>query len=685
MALLGFVLRRVLSGHTSPLWKQVERCRISSSRWYNISAYMPEAAAFPYVADYSDLYKYSVNQGDSFWGAVGRERLSWMKPFHTVQDCDFREGKIRWFEGGQLNVAVNCLDRHIHTCPDRVALIWERDEPGTEVKITYSQLLEQTCRLANVLKRHGVVKGDRVTIYMPPCPQAVMAMLACARIGAVHTLVFAGFSADALADRIRDAESKVVVTINQALRGGKTIELKRTVDQALKRCPSVKHVLVGTRTDSQVPMNDIDIPLEEEMMKEDVTCDPVPMESEDMLFLLYTSGSTGRPKGLVHTQAGYLLYSALTHRYVFNYQDGDIFGCVADIGWITGHSYIIYGPLCNGGTTVLFESTPVYPNPGRYWETVERLKINQFYGAPTAIRLLLKYKDEWVKKYDRSSLKTLGSVGEPINSEAWDWYSRVVGDGRCPVLDTWWQTETGGICISPWPAPPNAEILPAMAMRPFFGIQPVLLDDEGKGLYANDMSGALCIARPWPGVARTIYNDHQRFKETYFQPYPGYFFTGDGAYRSKEGYYQIIGRLDDVINVSGHRLGTAEIEDALNQNAVIAESAVIGYPHEIKGEGAYAFVVLKNDVEVSEDALEKDLRGIVSRKIAKYAVPDYIQVVKQLPKTRSGKIMRRVLRKIVARKLDELGDLTTLDDQKVVEEIISGHALLLERNSTQKS
>uniref|UniRef100_A0A8K9X235 Acetyl-coenzyme A synthetase n=1 Tax=Oncorhynchus mykiss TaxID=8022 RepID=A0A8K9X235_ONCMY len=621
---------------TSSLNRRVFQCCRQFGRSYNIASCMPEAVAFQGVSDHSGLYKFSVNESDRFWGAVARQRLSWISPFHTVQNCDFSQGKIKWFEGGKLNVSVNCLDRHVHTCPERVALIWERDEPGTEVKITYRQLLELTCRLGNLLKRQGVRRGDCVTIYMPPCPLAVASMLACARIGAAHNVVFAGFSSEALADRIRDAQSSTVITVNQGVRGGKVVDLKRTVDQAVQNCPSVQQVLVAMRTENTVAMTDRDVPLEEEMMKEDVVCEPVAMDSEDVLFLLYTSGSTGKPKGLVHTQAGYLLYTSLTHRYVFNYHDGDVFGCVADIGWITGHSYIVYGALCNGGTTVLFESTPVYPNPGRYWEMVERLEINQFYGAPTAIRLLLKYGDEWVQNYNRSSLKTLGSVGEPINTEAWEWYHRVVGDGRCPVVDTWWQTETGGICIAPRPADPEAEIVPGMAMRPFYGIKPALLDTEvvtGDGV-SNDSTGALCISQAWPGMARTIHNHHQRFTETYFQPYPGFFFTGDGAHRSKEGYYQIVGRLDDVINVSGHRLGTAELEDVVNQCPAVAESAAIGYSHDIKGEGEC------------------------------------------LPKTRSGKIMRRVLRKVVERNTDELGDLSTLDDPDSVHEVIRGHRRL---------
>ncbi|XP_032399350.1 acetyl-coenzyme A synthetase 2-like, mitochondrial isoform X2 [Etheostoma spectabile] len=592
-------------------------------RWRcNVAASMPEAAGFEGACDHSALQEFSVSNSASFWAAAARHRLSWISPFHTAQDCDLSRGKIKWFEGGKLNVSVNCLDRHVHTCPERVALIWERDEPGSEVKITYRQLLEMTCRLGNLLRRRGVRKGDCVTIYMPTCPLAVASMLACARIGAAHNVVFAGFSAEALAERIRDAQSNTVITVNQGVRGGKVIQLKKAVDTALQSCPTVQQVFVAMRTENPVAMTARDIVMEE---------------------------------------------------YVFNYHDGDVFGCVADIGWITGHSYSVYGPLANGGTTVLFESTPIYPDPGRYWEMVQRLKINQFYGSPTAIRLLLKYGDQWVHKYDRSTLKTLGSVGEPINTEAWEWYHRVVGDRRCPVVDTWWQTETGGICITPRPSDPDAEIVPGMAMRPFFGIKPVLMDTEGNVLTSNDTSGALCIAQPWPGMARTIHNNHQRFIETYCQPYPGYFFTGDGAYRSKEGYYQITGRLDDVINVCGHRIGTAEIEDVVNQYSVVAESAIIGYPHDIKGQGVYAFVVLKQGVNVQEEDLSRQLNNMVSKKIAKYACPDFIQFVHRLPKTRSGKIMRRVLRKVVERDLNGLGDLSTLDDPAAVEEIIQGH------------
>ncbi|XP_066552855.1 acetyl-coenzyme A synthetase 2-like, mitochondrial [Amia ocellicauda] len=621
-------------------------------------------------ASYRELYDTSVQDPDTFWGSIARDRLLWSKAFTQVQNCDITQGRISWFLGGQLNVSENCLDLHARRNADRVALIWERDEPGTELNITYGELLETTCRLANTLKRYGVQKGDRVAIYMPVSPMAVAAMLACARIGAVHTVVFAGFSAEALSGRIQDAQCKAVITCNQGVRGGRVIELKKTVDVAVKTCPTVRQVFVAQRTDTRVPMGRLDVQLEEEMAKESPECKPVPLDSEDMLFMLYTSGSTGKPKGIVHTQAGYLLYAALTHQYVFNYQQGDVFGCVADIGWVTGHSYVVYGPLCNGATTVLFESTPIYPDPGRYWETVQRLRINQFYGAPTAIRLLLKYGEDWVNKYDRSSLKTLGSVGEPINHEAWEWFYNVVGEGKCPLVDTWWQTETGGICISPRPSEEGAEILPAMAMRPFFGVQPALMDEEGNTLAGNDVNGALCLSQPWPGMARTIYGDHQRFVDAYFKPYPGHYFTGDGAYRSKEGYYQITGRMDDVINISGHRLGTAEIEDALDEHPDVPETAVVGIPHDLKGEAAFAFVVLKDNVSLSHSNIHKELKALVSSKIAKYAVPDDFLIVKRLPKTRSGKIMRRVLRKIAMDQTGDLGDVTTLDDPSVITEIV---------------
>ncbi|XP_006041793.2 acetyl-coenzyme A synthetase 2-like, mitochondrial isoform X1 [Bubalus kerabau] len=633
------------------------------------------SSAFAPVAppgSYQERIALAAREPAAFWGPLARDALVWDTPYHTVSDCDFRSGRISWFLGGQLNVSVNCLDQHVQKSPESIALIWERDEPGTEVKITYRELLETTCRLANTLKRYGVRRGDRVAIYMPVSPLAVAAMLACARIGAIHNVIFAGFSVGSLAGRINDAQCKVVITFNQGLRGGRVVQLKKIVDEAIKVCPSVQHVLVAHRTDNKVHMGHLDVSLEQEMAKEEPVCAPESMGSEDILFLLYTSGSTGKPKGLVHTQAGYLLYAALTHRLVFDYRPGDVFGCVADIGWITGHSYVVYGPLCNGATSVLFESTPVYPNAGRYWETVQRLKINQFYGAPTAFRLLLKFEDSWVKKYDRSSLRTLGSVGEPINHEAWEWLHRVVGDGRCTLVDTWWQTETGGICISPRPSEEGAEILPCMAMRPLFGIVPVLMDEKGNVLEGGDVSGALCLSQAWPGMARTIYGDHQRFLDAYFETYPGYYFTGDGAYRTEEGYYEITGRMDDVINISGHRLGTAEIEDAMADHPAVPETAVIGYPHDIKGEAAFAFVVVKDDVG-DVDVVVKELRSVVADKIAKYAVPDQVLVVKRLPKTRSGKVMRRLLRKIVMGRAQDLGDTTTLEDPGVITEILSAY------------
>ncbi|XP_006902532.1 PREDICTED: acetyl-coenzyme A synthetase 2-like, mitochondrial [Elephantulus edwardii] len=621
---------------------------------------------------YSALRAQAAREPAAFWGPLARDTLVWDTPFHTVWDCDFSSGKIGWFLGGQLNVSVNCLDQHVQKSPESVALIWEQDEPGTEVRITYRELLETTCRLANTLKRHEVHRGDRVAIYMPVSPLAVAAMLACARIGAIHTVVFAGFSAESLAGRINDAKCKVVITVNQGLRGGRVLELKKIVDEAVKLCPTVRCVLVAHRTDKKVSMGKLDVVLEQEMAKENPECAPESMNSEDMLFLLYTSGSTGTPKGLVHTQAGYLLYAALTHKLVFDYKPGDVFGCVADIGWITGHSYVVYGPLCNGATSVLFESTPVYPDAGRYWETVQRLQISQFYCAPTAVRLLLKYGDAWVKKYDLSSLRTLGSVGEPINHEAWEWLHKVVGDSRCTLVDTWWQTETGGICIAPRPSEEGAEIVPCMAMRPFYGIVPVIMDDKGSVMEGNGISGALCFSQAWPGMARTIYGNHARFLDAYFTAYPGYYFSGDGVYRTQSGYYQITGRVDDVINISGHRVGTAEIEDAMATHPSVPEAAVIGIPHDIKGEAAFAFIVLKDDV-ANSDVVEKELKSTVATKIAKYAVPDQILVVKRLPKTRSGKVMRRLLRKIVTSSSQDLGDTTTLEDPSVITEILNAY------------
>ena len=624
--------------------------------------------------NHAQLHEYSVNNPDAFWGPLGRSKLQWMEDFHTVCSSDLNVGKHEWFLGGKLNASVNCLDRHAEANPDAVALIWERDEPGTHVEITYQQLLEMTCQVANALISRGVGKGDNVCIYMPVSPHAVAAMLACTRIGAPHSVVFAGFSAEALASRIKDADVKTVITANEGVRGGKPIALKKTVDQALTQCPDVSTVFMYQRTPTQVNIVEgRDVDLETAMSCEPTTCTPAEMDSEDPLFILYTSGSTGKPKGVVHTHSGYLLYSMVTHQHVFDYQPGDIYACVADIGWITGHTYVVYGPLANGATSVLFESVPTYPDPGRYWETVQRLRINQFYGAPTAIRYILKYGDEYVTKYDRSSLKVLGTVGEPINEEAWNWYYNVVGEGRCPISDTWWQTETGGILISPRPGDPNVEIKPSKAMNPFFGVQPVLLDSDGNELEGNDISGLLCIKNSVPGMSRTLHGDAERFLDVYYRPYPGYYFTGDGALRDADGHYQITGRVDDVINVKGVRLGTAEVEDIMDNHAAVAETAVVGYPHDIKGEGVYAYVTLKEGVTQSPDEIVAELRAMVKQSIGGFAVPELVQIAPGLPKTRSGKIMRRILRSIAANKLDSLGDVSTLAEPDVVDDIIREH------------
>ncbi|GAB6022066.1 Acetyl-coenzyme A synthetase 2-like, mitochondrial, variant 2 [Chamberlinius hualienensis] len=549
----------------------------------------------------------------------------------------------------------------------------KRDEYMLEPNICfYRELSVLVNRMSNALKSVGVRRGDRVAIYVPVSPSAVVAMLACARIGAIHSVVFAGFSAEALASRIQDAGAETVITADQAVRGGKLIELKKTVDSAVANCPSVKRVLTIKRTGNPTTKTPLDIDLDHLLSTMSSECGYEEMSSVDPLFMLYTSGSTGQPKGVTHSQAGYLLYTALTHTSVFGFEpSNDIFGCVADVGWITGHSYIVYGPLVNGSTTVLFESTPLYPHPGRYWETVQRLGITHFYGAPTALRMLLKCGDDHVTKYDRSSLKVLGTVGEPINHEAWEWYYRVVGDKRCPIIDTWWQTETGGVCIAPWPSSEGAEIMPAMPMRPMYGIEPVLMDENGEVLKGGDQSGALCLKRPWPGMATTLYGAHQRFKDTYFSQYPGFYFTGDGAHRDKNGHYQMTGRVDDVINVSGHRLGTAEIEDVLTEHEVIAEAAAVGFPHELKGQGVYAFVVLKDDNHQSVEEILSEARSLVKKNIASYAVPEFIQVCSGLPKTRSGKIMRRVLRNVAANKLDSFGDISTLAEPTVVSDIVN--------------
>ncbi|XP_077998760.1 acetyl-coenzyme A synthetase 2-like, mitochondrial [Glandiceps talaboti] len=635
------------------------------------------------IENYKDLHDFSLRDPGLFWETLARNRLRWHRDFDQAMDCQIEKGKFAWFVGGQLNVTVNCVDRHKDRNPDKVALIWEKDEPGMQELITYKQLYEMMNQFANLLKNHNVKRGDRVCLYMPVSPIAVAAMLACARIGAVHSVVFAGFSAEALASRIRDAQAEVVITTDQAVRGAKVIDLKETVDKAVATCPSIKKVFVSKRTGANVPMGNLDIPLEEELSKQSKECEPEIMNSEDMLFMLYTSGSTGKPKGLVHSQAGYLLYAAFTHQTVFDYQEGDVYACVADIGWITGHSYVVYGPLANGATTVLFESVPTYPDPSRYWEMVQRLKVNQIYCAPTAIRLLLKYGDKFVTRYDRSSLRTIGSVGEPLNHEAWQWYYDVVGEKRCTLVDTWWQTETGGILISPRPSEPDGE-LQLGPMRPLPGIQPALMHDMHHELPGNDVYGALCIRQPWPGIATTIYGDHQRYIDTYFAPYQDMYFTGDGAHRDHKGYYLITGRMDDVINVSGHRLGTAEVEDAMDEHPAVAETAVVGFPHEIKGEGVYAYVTLKEDITEPEEQIVKELKEIVKKQIASYAAPEFIQITPGLPKTRSGKIMRRILRKVAANKPEELGDVSTLADPSVVESIMENHTKIMSAKSNSR-
>ncbi len=625
-------------------------------------------SVFSSVENYKSEYENSLKNNSTYWEQKAKKMLHWQHDFQHVSDCDLGEGMVSWFLGGKLNVSENCIDRHVKENGDKVAIIWEQDEPGKEKKITYRQLQREVSRLANVLRHHGIRKGDRVAIYMPMIPEAAYAMLACARIGAVHSVVFAGFSAESLRDRINDAKCKAVITADEGVRGKRIIPLKRTVDEAVIACPTVEYVFVAKRTDNKVPFYPHrDVWLREAMEAERPYCPAEHMDAEDTLFLLYTSGSTGKPKGVAHTTAGYLLYAAMTHKYVFDYQENEIFACVADIGWITGHSYVIYGPLVNGATTVLFESVPGYPDAGRYWEMVERLKINQFYTAPTAIRAIQRGGDEFVKKYDRSSLRVLGTVGEPINPDTWKWYYEVVGDSRCSIVDTWWQTETGGIMITPLPGAIPTK--PGSATLPFPGIEPVLLSPEGKELKENEVSGLLAIKRPWPGMARTIQGDHQRFLKTYLNRYQGYYLTGDGARRDKDGYYWITGRVDDVMNVSGHRIGSAEIESALVEHPSVAEAAVVSFPHEIKGEGIFAYVILKEGYDDGQEIVG-ELKNEVRHHIGPIATPDHILVAPGLPKTRSGKIMRRILRKIAADDSEDLGDITTLAEPDIVDKLV---------------
>jgi acetyl-CoA synthetase len=636
-------------------------------------AYLPHKDLFKdsYVSSleqYKELYTDSIKKNSEFWEKNAREFLHWQHDFQMVSDCDFKEGLVSWFLGGKLNACENCVDRHVKDKGDQVAIIWEQDEPGNEQRITYRELQRKVSRLANVLRHNGIHKGDRVAIFMPMIPEAVYAMLACARIGAVHSVIFAGFSAESLRDRINDANCKAVITADEAVRGKKIIPLKRMADEAVMACPSVERVFIARRTNVKIPFYPPrDVWMAEAMEGERPYCPIEHMDSEDTLFLLYTSGSTGKPKGVSHTTAGYLLFAAMTHKYIFDYKDGETYACVADIGWITGHSYVVYGPLLNGATTVLFESVPTYPDAGRYWEMVERLKINQFYTAPTALRAIQRMGDEFVKKYDRSSLRVLGTVGEPINPDTWRWYYEVVGDSRCSIVDTWWQTETGGILISPMPGAVPTK--PGSATLPFFGIEPVLLNNEGEELTTTEASGLLAIKGPWPSMARTIQGDHVRFYETYLKQFGGYYLTGDGATRDADGYYWLTGRVDDVLNVSGHRIGSAEIESALVSHPFCSEAAVVGYPHAIKGEGIFAYVILKDGYEVDEE-LVGELRNEVRRHIGAFATPDQILIAPGLPKTRSGKIMRRILRKIAANETDDLGDISTLADPPVVSQLI---------------
>uniref|UniRef100_A0A2C9JEW1 Acetyl-coenzyme A synthetase n=2 Tax=Biomphalaria glabrata TaxID=6526 RepID=A0A2C9JEW1_BIOGL len=675
--LLNCTTSYMRTGQSSARPLCLSHCGLSARNISTTTDY-PEFKDLEEIKTHDDLYKFSINKPEVFWSRLARSRLTWSKDFTHVMKGDFLQGKMEWFTGGTLNASVNCIDRHLKTHGDKVALIWERDEPGTHSVYTYRKLSEMVGKIGNLLLKSGVKPGDRVAIYLPKSPTAVATMLACARIGAIHSVVFAGFSADALAGRINDAQAETVVTANQAVRGGKLIELKKMVDSAVTRCPCVKRVLVYNRTEAKVPMGKLDIDMTKATLGESTDCPVVQRASEDTLFMLYTSGSTGSPKGITHSTAGYLLYSNVTFKHVFDYRDGEKFGCVADIGWITGHSYVLYGPLSNGGTTLLFESTPVYPNAGRYWEMVERLKLDHIYLAPTSLRLLLKSGDEFVKKYDRSSLRKLGCVGEPLNHEAWEWYYNVVGERRCDIIDTWWQTETGGVCISPRPSELGAEIIPGMPMRAMPGIKLGLYDSEGKEVKGETGEGALCICQPWPGMARTIYNDHDRFLKTYLKPVPGVYYTGDGAHRHKGGYYQITGRMDDVLNVSGHRLGTAEIEDAMDDHPDVAESAVVGFPHDIKGEGIYAYVVLKDGRTLTKKELEKQLKALIKSKIGGLALPEIILFTPSLPRTRSGKIMRRILRKVASNKFDELGDTTTLSEPEVVDFIVKKHKELTE-------
>jgi acetyl-CoA synthetase len=617
---------------------------------------------------YLEMYQASIDTPEAFWRDQANEFLTWSKPFSDVNQADLNQGETRWFADGELNASVNCIDRHLQDRADQTAIIWEGDDPSDDAKISYQELHDQVCQLANTLKARGVKKGDRVCIYMPMIPEAAYAMLACARIGAIHSVVFGGFSPQALRDRILDSDCQTVITADEGVRGGKPIPLKDNTDQALESCPNVHSVIVVKRTGGDINWQaPRDIWYHEATADQAKTCEPESMNAEDPLFILYTSGSTGKPKGVLHTTGGYMLQAAMTHKYVFDYHDGDIYWCTADVGWVTGHSYIVYGPLANGAITLMFEGVPTYPDASRCWQVCDKHQVNIFYTAPTALRALMGQGNDFVTSTDRSSLRLLGSVGEPINPEAWEWYYHIVGEDKCPIVDTWWQTETGGIMITPLPG--ATELKPGSATRPFFGVKPVLLDPDGKEIEGAG-SGNLAISQSWPGQIRTVFGDHQRCVDTYYSTYPGYYFTGDGARRDEDGFYWITGRVDDVLNVSGHRMGTAEVESALVLHDAVAEAAVVGYPHDIKGQGIYAYVTLMSGSE-GNDELLAELNQLVRTEIGAIAKPDVIQWAPGLPKTRSGKIMRRILRKIAENELDNLGDTSTLADPSVVEDLIN--------------
>ena len=643
---------------------------MSESKTYPVSA---ESSDRAWIDDekYQEMYKRSIEEPDEFWADQASQFIDWYTPWDKVQEWDYHKADIKWFEGAKLNVSHNCLDRHLETRGDQVAIIWEGDDPSVQRKITYRELHTEVCQFASALKGLGVKKGDRICIYMPMIPEAAVAMLACTRIGAMHSVVFGGFSPDALRDRINDSECSVVITADQGLRGGKKVALKSNADKACEDTPSVrKMVVVKHGAEPTGWVDGRDVWYHELVEAGSESCPAEEMAAEDPLFILYTSGSTGKPKGVLHTTGGYILYAAMTHKYVFDYHDGDIYWCTADVGWVTGHSYIVYGPLANGATTLMFEGIPTYPDAGRFWEIIDKHQVNTFYTAPTALRALMAQGDELVKKHSRESLRLLGSVGEPINPEAWEWYHKVVGNERCPIVDTWWQTETGGILITPLPG--ATPLKPGSATRPFFGIEPGLVDDQGK-IIEGAASGNLVIKRPWPGQMRSVYGDHKRFHETYFAMYPGYYFSGDGARLDEDGYWWITGRVDDVINVSGHRMGTAEVESALVLHDLVAEAAVVGYPHDIKGQGIYAYVTLMVDTKPTEE-LRAELIKHVRKEIGPIASPDVIQWAPGLPKTRSGKIMRRILRKIAENEIDNLGDTSTLADPGVVDDLVQNRA-----------